>query len=77
MDPPFLTVGRYPADSLVNCPLCGELVEFQVINTHMDGPDCGKKSLSKANNPSNPNAKAEWSKLLGSKPKKGKNKDNR
>ncbi|KAH0830313.1 hypothetical protein J3R83DRAFT_1682 [Lanmaoa asiatica] len=63
-------------DSLVECPVCGDSVEFQVINTHMDGPDCGQKLLSKDNNPSNPNAKTQWSKLLGSKSKKGKNKDN-
>ncbi|KAF8556937.1 hypothetical protein OG21DRAFT_1408108 [Imleria badia] len=63
------------SDVLVKCPVCGNFVEFQVINTHMDGPDCGQKLLSKANN-SNPDAKTEWSKLLDSKPKKGKNKDN-
>ncbi|KAG8217245.1 hypothetical protein J3R82DRAFT_5334 [Butyriboletus roseoflavus] len=63
-------------DSLVQCPICGDSVEYQVINTHMDGPDCGRKPHAKAN-PSNPNAKTEWSKLLGSKSKKGKNKDNR
>lgn len=66
-----------PADSLVNCPVCGDSVEFQAINTHMDGPDCGQKQPSKMNNPSNPNAKMQWSKLLGGKSDKGKTKQNR
>ncbi|KAI9568981.1 hypothetical protein HD554DRAFT_2021105 [Boletus coccyginus] len=67
---------EYVPDSRVTCPMCGASVEFQVINTHMDGPDCGQKPLSKTNKPSNSNAKTQWSKLLGSKPKKGKNMDN-
>lgn len=75
--PPFLIVDHYPANTLVECPICGHSVEFQAINTHMDGPDCGQKPLSKANNPSNPDPKTEWLKLLGGESKKGKNKDKR
>ncbi|KAF8431749.1 hypothetical protein L210DRAFT_962372 [Boletus edulis BED1] len=63
-------------DSLVECPICGRSVKFQVINAHMDGPDCGQKSHSKTNNPSNPNSKVEWSRVFGGESSKGKNKNN-
>lgn len=72
-----LIVVLYPADSLVKCPVCGNSVEFQAINTHMDGPDCGQKLHSKGNDPSNPDATKQWTKLFGSKLEKGKAKRNR
>lgn len=64
------------ADELVKCPVCRDLVEFQVINSHMDGPDCGQKSRSKANNSSS-SVKTEWGKLFDGKSKKGQKKDDR
>ncbi|KAF9244235.1 hypothetical protein BU15DRAFT_42358 [Melanogaster broomeanus] len=63
-------------DSMVECPICGKFVEYQFINNHMDGRECSRKGISKVKNTSNSNAKAEWSKLLGKKPKKDKSKDN-
>ncbi|KIJ69652.1 hypothetical protein HYDPIDRAFT_79970 [Hydnomerulius pinastri MD-312] len=65
------------ADSLVPCPICGIFVEYQLINNHMDGPDCGRKAASKSKLPSKSSAKAEWSKLLGNNLRKDKCKDNR
>lgn len=64
------------ADSLVNCPICGRLVEYQLINLHMDGSDCNNKAVSHSNSrSSNAGAKNEWSKILGKgSSRKGKRK---
>ncbi|KAG9318183.1 hypothetical protein JVU11DRAFT_262 [Chiua virens] len=61
-------------ESLVECPICGTSVEFQLINTHMDGPDCGRKAGSKGNDQSKPSATAQWSMVFNNKSKKGKTK---
>ncbi|KAF9228739.1 hypothetical protein BS17DRAFT_690320 [Gyrodon lividus] len=63
-------------DSLVECPVCGRFVEYRSINSHMDGPGCGRKALSKVKHSSNSNARAEWSKLLGKNSKKSKDNGN-
>ena len=67
------------ADSLVNCPICGRLVEYQLINLHMDGSDCNNKAVSHSNSrSSNAGAKNEWSKILGKgSSRKGKRKASR
>jgi len=74
-DPAEDELATLQPDSLVRCPVCRVSVEFQVINSHMDGPDCGRKPPSKATNSSNPNVKNQWAKLLGGKSNKGKEKD--
>lgn len=65
-------------DSLISCPICGRLVEYQLINGHIDGPDCGNCKAAPKSNTQVPNsgARNEWSKILGkSSLKKGKNKE--
>ncbi|KAL4065277.1 hypothetical protein J3A83DRAFT_4166584 [Scleroderma citrinum] len=53
-------------DSLVSCPICGRQVEYQLINGHMDGPDCNIKAVSVSKpRPPKPEVKDEWSKILG------------
>ncbi|KAH7889980.1 hypothetical protein F5I97DRAFT_1849069 [Phlebopus sp. FC_14] len=61
-------------DSLINCPACNKSVEYQLINRHMDGPDCGSSTSSKSKPLPKSGAKAEWSKILGNNSKKGKGK---
>ena len=76
--PCLITADFYLADTVIECPVCSALVEFQVINSHMDGPDCGQGPPAEANNSSNSDVKTEWLKVFGGdKSKKGKNKDNR
>ncbi|KAI6110124.1 hypothetical protein F5141DRAFT_828355 [Pisolithus sp. B1] len=67
-------------DSLIDCPICGRLVEYQLINRHIDGPDCGSGKAAPKSNPQVPNsgARDEWSRILGKGSlKKGKAKESR
>ncbi|KAI6007833.1 hypothetical protein EDC04DRAFT_2582702 [Pisolithus marmoratus] len=66
------------ADSLIDCPICGRLVEYQLINRHIDGPDCRSGKAAPKSNAQAPNfgARDQWSKILGKgSSKKGKSKE--
>ncbi|KAI6009383.1 hypothetical protein F5J12DRAFT_823205 [Pisolithus orientalis] len=56
-------------EELGTCPICGRLVEYQLINGHIDGPDCGNSKAAPKSNTQVPNsgARNEWSKILGKK----------
>lgn len=65
-------------NSLIDCPICGRLVEYQLINRHIDGPDCGGGKVAPKSNAQTPNsgARDEWSRILGrGSLKKGKAKE--
>ncbi|KAH7927065.1 hypothetical protein BV22DRAFT_1032192 [Leucogyrophana mollusca] len=60
--------------SLVQCPICDRFVEYQSINTHMDGPECTSATSTPVGKRRS-DAKGEWSKILGGNgARKGKNK---